>query len=731
MAAADGADAASDIRIGDRVRDKSGNRATVRYLGPVATSKSADAVYVGVEWDAEGRGKNDGSVVTDAGETVRYFECEPGMGSFLKAKLVDRGVNLVSALEEKYVDSTQGGGEVIAESGEAVEVILVGEDEARRRQQLHRLWNVALLSKGVSRIDADTVASAAPSLVELDLSSNLLCRWTDIAALGAGAPKLRTLNLSGNAMSRPTPADAASLAATPLARLGVLVLSGCGVTMSDLLVLRPAAAFPALRELHLASNCIRGIEASEPGAAAAQPADKSAAPSAAEPTERETADQLAAALPRLETLNLSGNALTSWSHIWRLSRLPSLQRLILAGNALTEAAYGPSLAAAWPLPAEMPQEKAPEYSLRVATRLYPCETAAEAAPTPAAAAAAAAAAGSAAVAGGSPPSALPFASLTSLTLSDNPIASWDSVTALAAFPALTALRVSGAGVVGELGSNRARLEVVARLASVRTLNGSEVRPREREDAEKAYVRRVCHETAAAAEKPTFAEAVGVAADKLEELVTDVVAARATAPSGDAARRAPGSGADTAAATVSDGADAAAAVAAAHPRLFPLMLRHGEVAAAARDTGPKTMGSSTVSVTIRSMAGASSAMDPIAKRLPGSMTVLTLKQLAARAFKGDVAMCRLSFRDGKDAYPTPLDDDSKPLTYFGVCDGSEILLEEVDSAELVREAAEQEAAQAELMRREEERVTAMRRLKMEELRRNRSALAAAAAAAQAP
>ena len=47
MAAADGADAASDIRIGDRVRDKSGNRATVRYLGPVATSKSADAVYVG------------------------------------------------------------------------------------------------------------------------------------------------------------------------------------------------------------------------------------------------------------------------------------------------------------------------------------------------------------------------------------------------------------------------------------------------------------------------------------------------------------------------------------------------------------------------------------------------------------------------------------------------------------------------------------------------------------
>lgn len=47
MAAADGADTASDICVGDRVRDKSGNRATVRYVGPVATSKSADAVYVG------------------------------------------------------------------------------------------------------------------------------------------------------------------------------------------------------------------------------------------------------------------------------------------------------------------------------------------------------------------------------------------------------------------------------------------------------------------------------------------------------------------------------------------------------------------------------------------------------------------------------------------------------------------------------------------------------------
>ena len=39
---------AAKLFVGQRVADKDGSRGTVQYLGPVATSKSADVVYAGV-----------------------------------------------------------------------------------------------------------------------------------------------------------------------------------------------------------------------------------------------------------------------------------------------------------------------------------------------------------------------------------------------------------------------------------------------------------------------------------------------------------------------------------------------------------------------------------------------------------------------------------------------------------------------------------------------------------
>ena len=35
------------MRVGDRLEDASGSRGTIRYIGPVATSKDASAVYFG------------------------------------------------------------------------------------------------------------------------------------------------------------------------------------------------------------------------------------------------------------------------------------------------------------------------------------------------------------------------------------------------------------------------------------------------------------------------------------------------------------------------------------------------------------------------------------------------------------------------------------------------------------------------------------------------------------
>lgn len=88
--------------VGQRVSHKDGYFGTVRYVGPVATSKTPDAIYIGVEWDVIGCGKNDGSVTTSDGQVHRYFTCASDAGSFCKAKLLLPGQDMRAALEAKY-----------------------------------------------------------------------------------------------------------------------------------------------------------------------------------------------------------------------------------------------------------------------------------------------------------------------------------------------------------------------------------------------------------------------------------------------------------------------------------------------------------------------------------------------------------------------------------------------------------------------------------------------------
>lgn len=93
----------STFKIGSRIRDSEGFRATVRYVGIVAAAKNKEDIWLGVEWDDKGRGKHDGSCVDDGGILHRYFDCEMGTGSFIKPHKVSSGKTLMEALNEKYV----------------------------------------------------------------------------------------------------------------------------------------------------------------------------------------------------------------------------------------------------------------------------------------------------------------------------------------------------------------------------------------------------------------------------------------------------------------------------------------------------------------------------------------------------------------------------------------------------------------------------------------------------
>uniref|UniRef100_A0A3B4AD77 Tubulin-specific chaperone E n=1 Tax=Periophthalmus magnuspinnatus TaxID=409849 RepID=A0A3B4AD77_9GOBI len=72
-----------------------GDRATVRYVGPVPPTKG---VWLGVEWDNPERGKHDG-----VHEGVQYFTCScPGSGSFVRPSKVSFGVDFLSVVHELY-----------------------------------------------------------------------------------------------------------------------------------------------------------------------------------------------------------------------------------------------------------------------------------------------------------------------------------------------------------------------------------------------------------------------------------------------------------------------------------------------------------------------------------------------------------------------------------------------------------------------------------------------------
>lgn len=93
----------SKPRVGCRVIDSEGFRATVRYIGPVAGAKNQHEIWLGVEWDNASRGKHDGSSADSSGILHKYFECVSGSGSFIKPTKVTYGRTFVDALNDRYV----------------------------------------------------------------------------------------------------------------------------------------------------------------------------------------------------------------------------------------------------------------------------------------------------------------------------------------------------------------------------------------------------------------------------------------------------------------------------------------------------------------------------------------------------------------------------------------------------------------------------------------------------
>lgn len=657
-------------------------------------------VAAGIEWDDPTRGKNDGSVETADGEVHRYFTTAPGQGSFMKLPLMLKGHGIVAALLDKYeggtLDEVGGAGSVQTASGRELEVEFVGEAHIRGKQLLERNRNVSLKEAMVSFVEGDSrLAKLAPNIQDLDLRENLLHSWADVASLGEQLSRLSVLNIAGNLMD-PLAAGAASVLAGKFASLRVLVLSNTALTWRD--AAAAARQMPTLEEMHVCGNGISSLsEVDEPSN------DVGAAARAADEAELNPAEddgfEYTTGLESLKVINLSDNALSAWTEVWRLSRLPKLENLLLSDNRLTKLQYWPvgTAAAAAATGTASPEETA-------------------------AGSGSGSGSGSGLGTGGDTASVVnvvPFASLSSLSVNHNAIAGWASVDCLAAFPSLTAIRFQHNPLTDGAGPTEMRMVVIARAAKLKTLNGSVVRDRERSDAEKAYLRRAGDAFAEQhADGKSALELFGAGAAVLAEASaggSDGPTEAATAATSTSAAGA-GAGADTGAPAVAvdaDKPDAAAvaavvaahakglydrdsdlgkAIVAEHPRYFDLLDMHGHVLVAVSAAAKgSTLGDSVIKVTLRSLAADSCLMDPVTRRLPLSMTVGNLKVMFNRLFKCDVALQRLSYHDKSDAFPSVLDDDMKSLSFFGAADGGSIVMEEVDRREIEREQAEKDAA----------------------------------------
>ena len=85
------------LALGDRVQSVDNFRGTVRFIGSVEGAAPQDG-WVGVEWDADGRGKHDG-----CHQGVRYFTCPDGKGSFVRPeKFLAQAITFQDALLNKY-----------------------------------------------------------------------------------------------------------------------------------------------------------------------------------------------------------------------------------------------------------------------------------------------------------------------------------------------------------------------------------------------------------------------------------------------------------------------------------------------------------------------------------------------------------------------------------------------------------------------------------------------------
>ncbi|XP_069810559.1 tubulin-specific chaperone E isoform X2 [Dendropsophus ebraccatus] len=269
-----------------------GEFARVLYVGMVPPTPG---IWLGVEWDNPLRGKHNG-----CHEGTRYFTCShPTGGSFIRPKKANFGVDFLTAVKKRY-GASDDWNESMVIGKKTVE--LVGFESVQEEQsQFNTLFDISVRECLVRESgQKGEIYSSCPNISTLNLSKNLLSSWGNVADIALQLEKLTTLDLSENKLSLPS---SPSALASSFTNLTILSLNRTGVTWNE--VLQCAVMWPALEELHLASNNISDLE---------RPMN---------------------CLQSLTLLDISNNHIIDGNQLHAVSDLPRLKHLIVSNNRIS------------------------------------------------------------------------------------------------------------------------------------------------------------------------------------------------------------------------------------------------------------------------------------------------------------------------------------------------------------------------------------------------------------
>ena len=267
------------------------------------------------------------------------------------------------------------------------------------------------------------------------------------------------------------------------------------------------------------------------------------------------------------------------------------------------------------------------------------------------------------------PETASFAHLEHLQVANTQISDWMDLEPMnQLLPKLQSLSLRKCPLLADWGELQTRAVVIARFPTLVKVNGAVVTPQERQDAERQYVL-----TTSRSLQLVMAERGGADMNNDEPTKTRVLQDELLAK---------------------------------HPQYSRLLEKypdlsarvcHGDASGAATNenshgnTGSLLLADSMVSVQIRSMSAQSCTMEPLLRRLPSGLTVGRVKALCCRQFGLPVDLQNLMMRPSSSSLPVPMDNNDHSLDYYGVSDGAEILVHEIDERqiELDRNRAKQD------------------------------------------